>query len=317
MIENLHKRILFSILIGTLILAFLTIYADLDNLLLALKSFKWTFLIPVLLLSFLNYIVRFLRWEFYLRKLNIRISTLKSFLIFISGLTMSITPAKFGEALKSYLLKITDNIRISHSAPIVVVERLTDFIALVILAIYGSFHFNYGVEIVAGVGLVLVGSVLLISKKELFYQILNQAKKFTGEKISRKINTAYDSIAELANVKVLIPSVLISTISWFFECIGFYIVIKAYSNDFTLDLATFIYSFSTIAGAVSMLPGGLGITEGSLTSLLILNKIKKDSAVAITIIIRFATLWFAVALGILSLYTFQKMIHKFKNDGQS
>jgi uncharacterized protein (TIRG00374 family) len=317
MIENLHRKILFSIFAGTLILAILTIYADLNNLLTALKNFKWIFLVPILLLSLLNYFVRFLRWEFYLRKLNIKIPALKSFLIFISGLTMSITPAKFGEALKSYLLKLTDNIQISRSAPIVVAERLTDFIALVILAIYGSFYFNYGREIVASVGLVLVGSVLLISKREFFYLILNQMRKFAGEKISGKIHIAYDSIVELVNVKILIPSVLISTLSWFFECVGFYLVVNFYSHGFSLDLATFIYSFSTIAGAVSMLPGGLGITEGSMTGLLILNKIQKDNAVAITIIIRFATLWFAVGLGIFALYIFQKMMHKFKNDGQS
>jgi len=59
-----------------------------------------------------------------------------------------------------------------------------------------------------------------------------------------------------------------------------------------------------------MLPGGLGLTEGSMTGLLILNKIPKDIAVAITIIIRFATLWFAVAIGLISLYIFQKKDRK-------
>ncbi|CUS88292.1 flippase-like domain-containing protein [Candidatus Kryptobacter tengchongensis] len=89
-------------------------------------------------------------------------------------------------------------------------------------------------------------------------------------------------------------------------------MIRSYSIDLSLNLATFIYSFSTLAGAISMLPGGLGFTEGSMSGLLIFNKIPKNTAVAITIIIRFATLWFAVALGLIALYIFQKKIVNFK-----
>ncbi|MFN3135797.1 MAG: YbhN family protein [Candidatus Kryptonium sp.] len=314
MIENLHKKILTSIFIGILILVLLTIYANFEKLLLSLRDFKWILIIPILTFSILNYLVRFLRWEFYLRKIGIKIPLSKSFLVFTSGLTMSITPGKFGEALKSYLLKITDNIPISRTAPIVVVERLNDFIALVILALYGSFYFNYGEKITLGVGFAILGGIFILSEKKIFYIILGKMKKIIGDKFITRIHTAYDSALVLIEPKVLIPSILITIVSWLFECIGFYLVTYGYSMDISLNLATFIYSFSTIAGAISMLPGGLGPTEGSMTGLLILNKVSKDIAVATTIIIRFATLWFAVAIGLISLYAFQKKIEKFKND---
>ena len=192
----------------------------------------------------------------------------------------------------------------------VVVERLADFIALVILALYGSFYFNYGKEITLTIGFVILGGIFIVSKKKIFYIVLDQVKKVIGDKFTSKIHTAYNSTLELIEPKILIPSVLITIVSWFFECIGFYLVTYGYSVDISLNLATFIYSFSTIAGAISMLPGGLGLTEGSMTGLLILNKIPKDIAVAITIIIRFATLWFAVAIGLISLYIFQKKDRK-------
>ena len=68
----------------------------------------------------------------------------------------------------------------------------------------------------------------------------------------------------------------------------------------------FVYAFSTIAGAITMLPAGLGVTEGSLTYLLITRGIAKDTAVASTFIIRVVTLWFAIAVGIISLSFYQK-----------
>ena len=58
-----------------------------------------------------------------------------------------------------------------------------------------------------------------------------------------------------------------------------------------------------------MLPGGLGATEASLTGLLLLLKIPKDISVASTIIIRVATLWFAVILGVFAVQILNKKDH--------
>ena len=59
-----------------------------------------------------------------------------------------------------------------------------------------------------------------------------------------------------------------------------------------------------------MLPGGLGVTEASLTGLMVLMKIPKDVSVASTFIIRVATLWFAVLIGVIAVYFYQKYSHK-------
>jgi uncharacterized protein (TIRG00374 family) len=59
-----------------------------------------------------------------------------------------------------------------------------------------------------------------------------------------------------------------------------------------------------------MLPGGLGLTEGSLTFLLVEKHVSTDIAVATTFIIRVVTLWFAVLVGIVSLTIYQKRYGK-------
>ena len=67
----------------------------------------------------------------------------------------------------------------------------------------------------------------------------------------------------------------------------------------TLSIAVFVLAFSTVIGAVSALPGGLGAAEASIAGMLtLLVGITKDTAAAATLLIRFATLWFAVALGL-------------------
>jgi uncharacterized protein (TIRG00374 family) len=98
----------------------------------------------------------------------------------------------------------------------------------------------------------------------------------------------------------------VSIISWFFECFGFYIVLINFNQNTSVLWSTFVYAVSSIAGAVSMLPGGLGITEGSLSLFLINGGMPKVTAVASTFIIRVMTLWFAVIVGMFVLFISRK-----------
>jgi len=96
--------------------------------------------------------------------------------------------------------------------------------------------------------------------------------------------------------------------------LGFFIILLNFGIDFGLFWAFFSYSFATIIGALSMLPGGLGITEGSLTFMLIRENISKNVAFATTFIIRVVTLWFAVLVGIISVGIYQKRFGKLTVD---
>jgi uncharacterized protein (TIRG00374 family) len=229
---------------------------------------------------------------------------------------MSVTPGKMGELLKSFLLKEETGTPVSNSAPIVFAERITDFLSIILLCVVGAFVFNYGKELIIIVGLFFITCILLLSSKKLSIYIITFFEKIKFfQKYVSKLHIAYESIYKLLRIKPLIITIAISIISWFFECFAFYLVLKIFqvnSDFFELNIlmATFIYGFSTLIGAIAMLPGGLGATEASLTGLLVLSKIPKDISVASTIIIRVATLWFAVLIGVISLYFYQKSLNK-------
>ena len=292
-----------------------SVYADFDKLLEAFSEFNWLFFPLILALSFLNYIFRFLKWEYYRKLLSIELSTKRSFLIFLSAFVMSVTPGKMGEVLKSYLLKEENGTPVAKSAPIVLAERLTDFISIIILCIVGAFVFDYGRTAIIIIGISFIGLTLLLSWKKacLYFISLLEKIKFLA-KHAEKFHTAYESIYALVRFKPLVIATLVSVISWFFECIGFYIVLNVFSSTTNIEVslltATFIYGFSTLIGALAMLPGGLGVTEAFLTGLLQYLSIPKNISVASTIIIRIATLWFAVIVGIFAVIIYQKVSHK-------
>lgn len=315
MFSKYKKKILLSVAFGALIFLAFSIYADFDKLLKAFGEFNWAYFPLVLLLSFGNYIIRFYKWEYYRKMLDIRLETRTSFLIFMSTFVMSVTPGKMGELLKSYLVKEEIGTPISKSAPIILAERLTDFISVVLLCLAGAFVFNYGKGIVIGVGLFFLIGVVIISSRKISMRLIGlmEKSKHFG-KVSEKIHMAYESIYKLIRPKPLIIATLVSAFAWFLECLGLYVVLKVYSGlthiDVSLLSAVFIYGFSTLVGSIAMLPGGLGATEASLTGLLVLLNIPKGISVASTFIIRVATLWFAVLLGIIAVYFYQKHSNK-------
>jgi uncharacterized protein (TIRG00374 family) len=76
-----------------------------------------------------------------------------------------------------------------------------------------------------------------------------------------------------------------------------------------LSAGIFVLAFSTVIGAVTALPGGLGAAEASIAGMLVfILGLSRETAAAATILIRFATLWFAVLLGLSIWLIFRKTL---------
>ena len=122
----------------------------------------------------------------------------------------------------------------------------------------------------------------------------------------------YESSYLLLCWRPLAVAVALATLAWFAECLAFYLVIAGMGVMATPALllqATFIYAGASLLGALSFLPGGLGATEGSMAVLLTqLSGMDREPAIAATLLTRFATLWFAVILGVAALLVFQRRV---------
>lgn len=230
---------------------------------------------------------------------------------------MSASPGKMGEVLKSFLLKEIFNEPVSKTASIIFAERLTDFLSLTLLTIIGIYFFNYSAIWVYFVLIFFVILIISISNRRIAGFLINLLNKFSYLKShSSKIINLYESTYILLQPKPFLRMILLSTFSWFFECFAFYLILINFDVGVTVLFPTFVYALSTIAGAVSMLPGGLGVTEGSLSLILISSGISKEISIASTLIIRVVTLWFAVVLGSTVLLFYQRQYKNSLNKKQ-
>lgn len=303
--SRLGRRILIGVLLGLVVTVGLMLYSDASALAESLQSFDALVLLPVLGLSAAGYFLRYLKWEVYLRALDLRLPGKESALVFLAGLTMSITPGKIGEVLKSFLLRRSRGIPVATTAPIVVAERLTDLVALMLLASFGVISSGYGVPVMI-IALGLTGGVIVAvawpPASRLTIALVYKLPVL--KRAAPKLERAYDSMLRLIAPRAFVPTLVLSLLAWGGEAVGTWLVLQGFGAEVGLADATFIFSFATVAGAVSMLPGGLVATEGSMIYLLttvFAIAPTKQIATAATLLVRFCTLWFGVLVGVVAL----------------
>lgn len=269
-----------------------------------LGGFGWWAFAAAIGLSLANYAVRFLRWQLYLSHQQVSVPTGSSALVFGAGLSLAITPAKLGELVKSYLLRELHDIPATRTAPVVVAERVTDLVALLALAVIGVAAFGVEPVLVAVAGGLIGFGLLLLAWPRPARALIDLV---TTPRFARRFRAPmqemYGGLASLCRPRLLVLATAIAIPSWACECVGFALIVNAFPGaDVGLGLAMVIYAASTIAGALSFLPGGLGVTEGGMAILLVRSgHLEEAVALAATLLIRLATLWFGVLLGVVLL----------------
>jgi len=312
--RQIRTGIVFSLILAFVVTTAIAFYADLPRMLTALVNFRWQYLPLILSLTLFNYICRFFKWQYYLKRLEVSLPWVKSLLIFLSGLSMAITPGKVGELLKSYLLKRSTGAPISHTSPVIVAERLSDGIAMLLLATTGLVLYRFGWEILLFLLLVGLAGILLIQNRRLSLAILRFGERLSLlARFAHPLQTFYESSYTLLQWRPLLLAIAIGFISWSGECAALYFVFTGLGIAPSLDLfikSTFILAVSSLVGSASGLPGGLGTADGSmlgLTRLLVTTSATVGGAA--TLLIRLCTLWFGLGLGVISVLLFRAMQH--------
>jgi|TARA_B100001971_G_scaffold193065_1_gene197837 uncharacterized protein (TIRG00374 family) len=273
-------------------------YGDFGDTVDEIGSLPVGYLFAGLGLASANYLLRFLRWAFYLKVLKIDAPARISTLVFLSGLAMSITPGKAGELVKCYLLNSRTGVPVSRSAPVVVMERLTDVISVIILGFTGFALLPTPIIVVLAVA-------LAASVAGLMFAVSRQALRLTALPIlsrwSELLRDSQEGFKELAAARVIVVGVVIGAVAWFAEGLALWVILKGIGSDIDLVRALPIYAAATLVGAVMALPGGLVGTEGSMLAFLQQSGVSKVGASAGTVLVRLVTLWFAVAVGLVAL----------------
>lgn len=249
-------------------------------------------------LSLANYGLRFVRWQIYLRAMGHPVAWRPSLEIYLAGFALTTTPGKSGEAVRAVLLN-RRGVPYAQGLAAFLCERLSDLLAIVLLALFGLTLYPAAQPlVVAGAAGVLLAFAALSSRRLL---------ERLGASIrggSRLASLLRDSIRVLLQARrchapaLLAGATGLSLVAWAAEAWAFHLILRWMGIEAPAEFAIFVYAVSMLAGALSFVPGGLGGTEAVMAGLLVWTGASGADAIAATILIRLATLWFAVAIGI-------------------
>ena len=309
------RKLLIGLCSAILVVTVMTLVADARELATELSDFTWWLFAPVIALSLWNYGLRFIKWQYFLDIIGVpEISTRESARIFLAGFAMVLTPGKVGEYIKAVYVRRKTGYPADRVASIITAERGTDAIAMAILALIGATQYSYGRGLLAVVVIGAAGIVVVLQRPALFDPVLNWLQRFSLVRSSTHHITAFlDASSQLFSAPVLSRAVGMSIVSWAGECVAFFLILVGLGLQPTgelLLLATFILAVSSLAGGISLLPGGLGVADASVAGMLLLlvsdDALTRSVAIAATLLIRFATLWFAVIIGFVSLFSLER-----------
>ncbi|MGB3635669.1 MAG: flippase-like domain-containing protein [Rubrobacteraceae bacterium] len=310
------KNFVLALILGVAVYLALAVLTGFEDLREALGQFRWSFIPMILGLVFISYIGRFLRWLYYLRVLRVSVPLKENVAIFAAGLSMTISPGKLGEVLKSVFVRQVAGAPVARTAPTVLAERVTDGTGMILWGLLGALAFSFGPGLLlAFLAFTIFGIAVLRSKKLSLLAERLLSKVPLLKRFAPYLGDFHGASSELLGIRSLIVTTAISFVAWGFEILAVYLCAVGLGVEVPFLTVVFIFAVSSIVGVMSMLPGGIGPAEAGLAGQFIaLAGLSDGMAAALTIIIRLATLWFAIVLGIAGLLALRLLLGKVETE---
>ena len=299
----MHTTLLVTVLVVAGFAA-LILFTDGESILSAVFSLDWKLWIIILALSLGNYFLRFVRWAWYLKPYVPKdLGVIRHCVMYLAGFAFTMTPGKAGEMLRCFYLN-RQGVPNSKTMGAFVVERILDLLTILLLALLvlsvfvtAQAHFLF---IAATVLVVIATAVVLVPIENYLDSPLIKSLPEVVRKAIAGVAHSLSSAREFLKPKGLLIGLMIGLIAWGLEGYGLFLLVDDYRPDQTTLMAAMgIYGFAMLMGALSFLPGGVGGAEAAMALLLAKVGFSMPEALAITLICRLATLWFAILLGIL------------------
>ncbi len=291
-----------SLLFSAIIYLGFALAAGKQSLLNATTTLGATGWLLILGCSFTSYLLRFLRWQYYLRCLGHHLPSLLHLTYYLAGFALTTTPAKAGETIRSLYLK-NHGVPFKHSLASFFCERFQDLIIVTLLASLALLSFaeyRYFVIITALTLLILLSALRNKKLPSFLYYIGNILHISWLRRILGHLAALLESAHALLLPRRLYSGLLLGLLAWSVQGLAFYFILATLGSALPLTSALSIYAISLLAGALSFIPGGIGATETIMYLLLSQAGIDHSLALVIPIISRVSTLWFALVLGLLA-----------------
>lgn len=276
-----------------------------------IRHANYIWLVPSVLVYFAAVLVRTWRWSFMLRPLKY-VSVPRLFPVVVIGyMGNNILPFRAGELLRSYVLRLREDIPISSSLATVVVERVFDglvmltfvFIALPLTPIPGDSDGRIR-------AMVMLASVAFFAAMIVFFILAAFPERFMSlahwfsdrllppriaEPLLGFLSRFLDGLASLRSFRNVIMIFFTSVLIWLLETVKYWFVMHAFNFEVSFFALMLMNGVVNLATTLPSAPGYVGTFDEPGIEILKLYGVNGNIAAAYTLVLH-AALWLPITL---------------------
>ncbi len=276
----------------------------------ALEHFQLALIAPIIALSVLVYILQGIRWHYLLADVGTKLRLRDTILINLAGQTITaIVP--LGDLTRAAFASTADGTDFGTVAATVTVQELSYMLLLILSALPAILALGYGLAAVIPValGIALIIVVLTVSPVFCRFHDLVAHIPFLNRLLPAIDELQQETSTLLHRTDALALSVL-DAARVVVAVTAFWLVLQGLEpGRVGWWQAAFVLALSTIGGAVSLIPGGVGANEASVAALLIFLGFNSGAAGGAAIIQRGLMTGLSLILGFTAYLAINKRLH--------
>lgn len=246
--------------------------------------------------------LRAMRWLWLLSLRGHVVPTVEGLLGYLTGLAFTATPGKVGELVR---VRYFGRLGVPHEQTIAcfVFERVLDLLVLLSFAslLLGE---KVGLSVATGFVAIILSVVISIAWFPGLRRRIQRTLRASGlRRMARIFRIAFRGIEQTRQFLPparLAPALLLGVLAWGVQCMGYALALLQLSIALPFSTLFAVSPAAMLVGAASMLPGGVGTTEGATVALLLKFGTAVDTAVVGAIGIRLGSIWFSTIIGFMA-----------------
>lgn len=270
-------------------------------------TLPWVAIFWLFLATVAESILRFWRYHVAAQSLKIHVPIWRMAYYYTIGYAFIPTPGKVGTAIRLWFLKQNHNLPYRRTAPLIVMDLVSDTLALCSLAAIAlaiiddprlqTVGWIIGISLIAAATLALSGPVLLRSLMKTLFRLARKRKARLFARMLLLLQTARN----ILGFKTLLTTTMLSLAGWGLVGIAIGNLVTSLGYPIGAAEGALSISLATMGGFITMMPAGVGGAEVTMAGIFTLFGIPLVVAVLATAIIRLIVLWMTVALGLVLL----------------
>jgi uncharacterized protein (TIRG00374 family) len=209
--------------------------------------------------------------------------------------------------MRGVLIKAETGTRFIKLSGPIMSQVLLELFSAAFLALIGSLYFEIFRVPVAIMMIILIVIIIVIINRQVLETIEGTFKRWKKvEAFLKKLAISQVGVREnlFDQDKTLLKAFLLSLLAHTLGGFLLYLIAQSFEVHLPLIKSIFVYATTILIQGLSIVPGGIGFTEGGMTGILLLSQIEFAKVIAIVLVFRFVTLIFNMVLGAVFLLAF-------------